>query len=606
MEALRPPSPKLWIVGPTHDLALFVTTPLIIVPIIALLRLQFSVAEISLYVAAFGATGHHLPGLLRAYGDRELFARFRLRFLIAPVLLTVCCVGLANTDLRALSVIVLVWGTWHGLAQVFGVLRIYDAKVGSHAPRTVALDRWMCIAFFVAGLLYSPGRTTSLLETAFAAGVPLIFAEVLHVVRDVWGIGTAVLSVAFLANYFDMRRRGSPASPVKLVCMVTSFGFWWYAMVWIDNAILGIALFEIFHDVQYLAVAWVFNRNRIDKGHAMGSFTRFLFRPSGLMIALYVTLAVLYGYAIHVPNLIEATVVKDSLLGLVATSALLHFYFDGFIWKIRERSTRESLGLSGGGEDRAGHLHEGIWHGLKWSLFVVPLAALIAFQLGGVPPQVEQRRRIVEVAPSANSYALLASALLDAGRAEEAVAELRLALDLEPASALAHHKLGLALHRLGRFEEAVAEHRLALRASPRRANRLVALAASLSGAGQDEEAIATYREALHLAPEHRGVHEPLASLLSGAGRNDEALPHLEQAVVQRPGSWEAEFNLAVSQSALGRLGEAVTHYRRAVSLNKDSWRAHRALGLALRQLGRHPQAQQHLRRSQTLRRAAGG
>ena len=40
-----------------------------------------------LAVAAFASIGHHLPGFLRAYGDRELFRRFRWRFLLAPPLM---------------------------------------------------------------------------------------------------------------------------------------------------------------------------------------------------------------------------------------------------------------------------------------------------------------------------------------------------------------------------------------------------------------------------------------------------------------------------------------------------------------------------------------
>ena len=34
------------------------------------------------------------------------------------------------------------------------------------------------------------------------------------------------------------------------------------------------------------------------------------------------------------------------LTGVVAASGLLHFYYDGFIWKVRDRSTREHLGLA--------------------------------------------------------------------------------------------------------------------------------------------------------------------------------------------------------------------------------------------------------------------
>jgi hypothetical protein len=73
------------------DLLLFIATPIVIVPLAIAAKSHLSLEEIALYVAAFGAVGHHLPGMLRAYADRELFKRFKLRFLLSPLfLLTVC------------------------------------------------------------------------------------------------------------------------------------------------------------------------------------------------------------------------------------------------------------------------------------------------------------------------------------------------------------------------------------------------------------------------------------------------------------------------------------------------------------------------------------
>lgn len=64
-----------WIISPARDLVLFVATPLLIVPIAWAVRTAASDAAFILLVAAFGQVGHNLPGLIRAYGDRKLFAR---------------------------------------------------------------------------------------------------------------------------------------------------------------------------------------------------------------------------------------------------------------------------------------------------------------------------------------------------------------------------------------------------------------------------------------------------------------------------------------------------------------------------------------------------
>ncbi len=76
-----PPRPSSWILGPGADLLLFVGTPVLILPAVLLLAGSWGTADLYLVVASFGALGHHLPGMMRAYGDRSLFSRFRTRFL---------------------------------------------------------------------------------------------------------------------------------------------------------------------------------------------------------------------------------------------------------------------------------------------------------------------------------------------------------------------------------------------------------------------------------------------------------------------------------------------------------------------------------------------
>ena len=82
---------KLWILDSWRDLILYVGTPLLLIPAFALAQAKWSAQDIYLFVAAFGAMGHHLPGMIRAYGDRALFQRFKWRFIFAPIFLVVVC-----------------------------------------------------------------------------------------------------------------------------------------------------------------------------------------------------------------------------------------------------------------------------------------------------------------------------------------------------------------------------------------------------------------------------------------------------------------------------------------------------------------------------------
>ena len=83
---------SFWILDSWRDLVLYVCTPLLLLPIFIAAQGMWSAEDIYLFVAAFGAMGHHLPGMIRAYGDRALFRRFQWRFIFAPIFLLSVCV----------------------------------------------------------------------------------------------------------------------------------------------------------------------------------------------------------------------------------------------------------------------------------------------------------------------------------------------------------------------------------------------------------------------------------------------------------------------------------------------------------------------------------
>ena len=327
-----------WILGPWRDGILFIATPLLILPLVLLARRGASLEAMALFVASFGALGHHLPGMLRAYGDRELFRRFRVRFVVAPLFLAGACVLAAVRGWSGLLLVVYVWGIWHGLAQTYGFLRIYDAKARSSAALTCRLDLAMCVAWFLGIVVLSPTRLREIVSLAYRSGLPLLPESFLGALRTAAALSLALVTVAFLAQAALQAHRGTPPSPLKLALMVSSFGFWWFANVWIESLLLGVLLFEIFHDVQYLAIVWAFSRQRAARGADLGGWNRLLFRGGVAWTGLYVALVFAYGSLNYGALAFEPGVVREALMGLLAASGLLHFYFDGFIWKVRERA----------------------------------------------------------------------------------------------------------------------------------------------------------------------------------------------------------------------------------------------------------------------------
>jgi predicted negative regulator of RcsB-dependent stress response len=551
---------SLWILDPWRDLVLIVGAPFIILPALWLAESRFRPDQIYLFVASFGAVGHHLPGMMRAYGDRFLFERFKYRFVLAPLLLGGTCLLFAVQELNAMVLVAYLWGVWHGLMQTYGFLRIYDAKVGSVSRLTARLDSAMCVTWFGAAVLLSPSRMTKILTDYYQAGGVVVSPAVVGAVTNVWVMATGLATVGFVGHLLYERARGNVQSPAKLVLMATSIAFWWYSNVFVSNMLVGVALFEIFHDVQYLTIVWIFNLNRVDRNPSVGRFTRFLFRRSWGLAGLYVGLVAAYGSLNLVPPGLSSQTLSRSLTGLLIASALLHFYYDGFIWKVREPSVRESLGVGvlrqaqgarpmepSGPTSSTGSTGSTGWaHGLKWAAFILPVAWFGFAETRGPMLALERDRMIVQAVPrSAEARNNLGGALLLRGEVDEAIEHLQEALRLDPSHPEAHSNLGVALARRGRSAEAIDHYLEALRLDPGQSQAYSNLGNVLLQQGQVGEAIARFREGLSIDPADPQARTNLAGALLRDGRIDEAIAELEQALRMTPDFEPARRNLEI-------------------------------------------------------------
>jgi tetratricopeptide (TPR) repeat protein/branched-subunit amino acid transport protein len=588
------PKRNLWILSSWRDLILYVGTPLLLVPMFALAQARWSAQDIYVFVAAFGAMGHHLPGMIRAYGDRALFERFRWRFIFAPLFLLATCVAFYWWDLKGIVLVVFFWGVWHGMMQTYGFCRIYDAKTGSFAALTRRLDFATCGIWFAAAVLLSPQRMTDTLEAFYGSGGPFLSAQLLRMAQQALLFTAIAVSILFVVNFIRQLAAGSRPNPVKLALLVTSIAFWWYCNNGVANILAGIALFEVFHDVQYLSLVWIYNRNRVEKDSSIGGFMRFVFRRSGALVGLYIGLVFAYGSLGYFNSRLEVETIKRVLTGMVAASSLLHFYYDGFIWKVREKATRESLGLTGGTTSTASNelLPSWMLHGLKWvAVFVIPLGALFLGQLRGSAPETERERLIVATLPiGARQHLNYGFALEKAGRFDEALDQYRIALSFDPNYAKVHVNMANVLMGQSKVEAALGHFEKAARLESGDADHHFKYAYALERLGRTEEAGAEYVAAVKLKPRSPQYHYAWAMHLLKVQRFDEAGAEFEQVLRLDPKNADAHFAIGNLASVNKAPEEAERHYLEAARLDGKTPDIRSALGDLYFQQGRVSQA----------------
>ena len=538
---------SLWILSPSRDLLLFVATPVLIIPVVLIALQRVEGPQIEALVVAFGALGHNLPGMIRAYGDRALFRRFRTRFILAPIVLgSVTFAFYLQQRSESILVIVYFWGAWHALMQVYGFLRIYDAKVGAVTPRIARLDLAMVIAWFSGVMVLSDARVYHLQELLINFGVSPITTDSLGVLRLAFAGLLGGVTAAYVVNEVVQWRAGTRVNPVKHLLMLTAIGFWWYAHFMTSNVLLGLIMFEIFHDVQYLAIVWVFNRRRVETDANVGGFTSFLFRNSFGMMGIYLALVFAYGGIGRIQNQFQFGETGAAVIyAFIVTSGFLHYYLDGFIWKVRERSTRKALGVDDGSGSQDKRVRR---HALKWLLFLVPCAVM--WILGENPPAaVEEAEALIKSTPrAAQAHTQLGKEFTNAGRYLDSVPVLTRSLEIMPDDRGAQRNLSLAqlfaARNLWRKNEREQAERLLEQAYARNPKTVIGdcnnQALRLLKLGQFEAAILNLQVALLMKPDSATVHFNLAVVYHEAGQLSLSLQHAKQAAALRPHYSDAE------------------------------------------------------------------
>jgi len=608
------PKRNVWILDSWRDLILYVGTPLLIIPLFTLAQARWSAQEIYLFVAAFGAMGHHLPGMIRAYGDRALFERFRGRFIIAPIFLLAICVGFYFWDIKTNPVVMIVflWGVWHGMMQTYGFGRIYDAKIGSFAVLTRKLDFAMCGIWFAAGVILSPARMTDSLEGFYGCGLPFISPGGIHALQQTFFFAAVAVSILWLTNYVRMWVGGTRQNPVKLALFITSIAFWWYCNNGVTNILAGIALFEVFHDVQYLSLVWIYNRNRVEKDSSIGGFMRFIFRRSGSLIGLYVGLVFAYGSIGYLNSSIGMETLARVLTGVVAGSGLLHFYYDGFIWKVREKSTRQSLGLAGGTADvsMGGFFPGWALHASKWAVaFVIPLAAMGFGKVYWAASPAERTSHVAADLPvSARAHYNYGAALQQNGRLDEAEKEYQTALRIDPSYVKVYANLGQLFVSKSKLEDAKKYYEKAIELDPQTGEIRSGYAYLLERLGRADEARVEYENAVRLGPKSARLFYTYGAFLDQRGELDGAIAQYQRALEVDPNLADAHSELATALLTKGDLRKAEAHYLEAARLDPKRADVHSNLGSLLLGEGKTSQAiiqyEEALRIDPTLTEAA--
>lgn len=457
--AVAPVARSPWFRSAPFDLLLILAVPFATWPLVTAAAGAFGASLLNQLILV-SATGHYFATFVRAYGDRELFARFRTRLLLAPALLLPTCVGLqVSGHAGPLLLVTAGWAFWHWLAQAFGFARIYDSKVGSFRPLTAWLDKALVVIGFLGAITLNDGSLATFGKVFLDAGVPLPGAAQFAIVQTTVLAAMVAVGLAYAINLAMTIARGQPWSWQKQFMHVTTIGYYWFAFAYVPNVLVAYVLYELFHDIQYFAITWLTCRQRVRRPGITPWLAR-MFRPGATAAVAYVGVMLACGTLDYGGRHLATDATSYNVaFGVSLTAALLHYYYDGFLWKARESSLGVDLGIQGG---LRAAVVPWLRHASLWSLFLVPQALLLAFATPTTQP-LARAAALAALAPGDfSSRADLAFAMVREGDARGALPHYAAAIAANPDYGVAQLNYGAALELTGDLEAARAQYERAL------------------------------------------------------------------------------------------------------------------------------------------------
>jgi protein O-mannosyl-transferase len=177
------------------------------------------------------------------------------------------------------------------------------------------------------------------------------------------------------------------------------------------------------------------------------------------------------------------------------------------------------------------------------------------------------------------------------------LALFRHALDVNPASYMAHYNLGLTLAGEGSPAAAIDHYQRAIEIKPDYGRAHNNLGAILTEQGEYLPAISHYAEAFRLDPGNGraffnlySAHNDLGIRLADRGDLTGAIIHYREAIRVNPNYADAYSNLGNALAAGGELEDAAEQYRQALRIKPDFAMAANNLGIALIRQGKTEEA----------------
>ncbi|HLM55152.1 MAG TPA: hypothetical protein VK422_03430 [Pyrinomonadaceae bacterium] len=326
-----------WIIGPRDDLVWFIGS---VAASYALFALYVGglVPLIPMVVAwaILVDAPHVFATFTRTYFDREerrtrgRLLWWSLLFFAAGPVAVLAGAGYAFFFVAAL------WAYYHLVKQHYGFMVLYKKKNGDLEKIDNALDR----AFLLAAFTYPFVRFVAEDPEALKR-VPAFMHAGLGTLERVVLVPTVILTALWLGRQAQRAVRGRPLNVPKYLLLAAAVPMHWVVLLtpMAHKPIAIVAMLTVYHNLQYHRLVWFHNRKYARDGacrerHGAAHFLSrrvFHYAVFGLVFGLWYQVP--RQYVNHAAD--PASFYTQLASGFLWGYALLHYYLDSKIWRVR-------------------------------------------------------------------------------------------------------------------------------------------------------------------------------------------------------------------------------------------------------------------------------
>ena len=281
---------------------------------------------------------HVVSTFTRLAFDRESFLQHRLLVVPLPIIVAACTIGIAVVAGEWLVATVYLYAQWfHYTRQSYGISRMYLRKAGGDsAGRDFVLDG-VIYALPLWGILYRSYQQPSKVPEPRCA----LYSRAAHRRTDRWSRGGRERAAVARARDSSIQPAASGSAAYGLRAQPHRHLRRGYLLI--DDINTGWLVLNIWHNLQYVLIVWMFNVSRFGNGvDPRRRFLSTISQPQNVIAYALVCWAigtVLYFNVNQALTLLSSSVLPLSLLAYM-TINFHHYVVDAIIWRRPRRAAR--------------------------------------------------------------------------------------------------------------------------------------------------------------------------------------------------------------------------------------------------------------------------